>query len=189
MQMLVVDTETSGTDPDVHSILSLGAVIWHDDPTIPRDTFDIMIAEPCIVSEAEAMKVNKIDLEFLKKAGTAPRGAVSLFHNFLRKHWQADEKIVLAGHCVDFDAGFIKRLFKQAGVRSEYDKLFSHRTMDTSGIGRFLVLSGKLELEPKSDALFDFFGIDQGDMRHTALGDALATALLLDRLIEFTSAS
>ncbi|MCI0564307.1 MAG: 3'-5' exonuclease, partial [Nitrososphaera sp.] len=119
--------------------------------------------------------------------GKNPLAAVSLFHDFIRQHWTAEEKVNLVGHCIDFDVGFIKRLFKQAGVPEEYPKLFTHRTLDTSGIGRYLVLCGRLELEPKSDALFEYFGINLGESaRHTALGDALATAMLLTRLVEFS---
>lgn len=183
-KLLVIDTETGGLDPDKYSILTLGAVVWHDDPSIKRETFEVEIAEVPIVAEPGALAVNGIDVTRLSREGKNPLVAVSMFHNFVKRHFPEDGQIALAGHNVDFDVRFVKRLFRLAGCESTYTKTFSHRVLDTAGIGRFLVLARRLKLESSSsDALFTFFGI-QPEKRHSALGDAWATANLLDCLIE-----
>jgi DNA polymerase-3 subunit epsilon len=43
MRFLVIDTETGGLQPEMHSILSLGAVVWDDG--ILGEEFEVLIAE------------------------------------------------------------------------------------------------------------------------------------------------
>ena len=182
-KILVIDTETGGLDADKFSILSLGAVVWSDEPGFRREKFETFVAENPIIAEAGALAVNGLDVETLKVIGKNPASAASLFHNFVRRNFPGDERVTVAGHNVDFDVRFVKRLFRLAGFEADYAKTFSHRVLDTASIGRFLVLSHRLKLESaSSDALFKFFGIEPVKA-HTALDDAWATANLLDCLI------
>ena len=60
---LVIDTETGGFDPNKFSILSIGAVIWR--PFEIVSTKEILIAEPEIQYEEEALSVNNIDINLI----------------------------------------------------------------------------------------------------------------------------
>lgn len=184
-KLLVIDTETGGLDPKLFSILSLGAVVWGDGEIL--DSFEVFIAEPEIKAETEALAVNRINIDWLKANGVAPNEAVSRFHLFLDKNFGAGAeraKINVAGHNVSFDVGFVKRLYSFTNYK--YDEVFSHRVLDTAGIVRFLIIAGKLPLEgADSTAVFEYFTIKvETGKRHTALGDALATATLLTRLVD-----
>ena len=185
-RLVILDTETGGLDPAVHSILSLAVVIWT--PEKDEDSYELMIAEPNIVAEREALLINGIDLDKLRVEGKTPISAATLLFNFIRRHFPASERPSLVGHNIHFDVAFLKRLFALANCETEYDKIFSHRTLDTAGIGRFLNLAGILNVKNSSDALFTHFGImpacaTKGVGRHTALGDAKATGELLRKLI------
>lgn len=183
-ELLIVDTETGGVDPREFSVLSLAAVVWRGGRI--EGEFDVFIAEPELKSEPEAMAINRIDLGWLRRHGVPPAEAVERFHAFLRANLggtPADKKISLVGHNVNFDVGFLRRLYSFTGHR--YEDYFSHRVMDTASIIRFLILAGKLPLENASlSAALEFFGIKVEKWeRHTALADARATAELLNHAI------
>lgn len=184
-RLLIVDTETGGLDSQKHSILSLGAVVW--DSGVSIDTFEALIVESEIVADSEAIIVNKIDLDTHRLNGITPPEAVKQFMAFLEKNFGAlgeRAKIDLVGHNISFDAGFIRRLFSLANI--DFENCFSHRMLDTAGILRFLILAGRLPLKGAglSEAL-GHFGISvPQDKRHTALGDAVATAQLLNELLK-----
>jgi len=184
-RLLVFDTETGGLDPVKYSILSLGAVVWEDGRL--GDKFNIFVAEPQPAVEAVALSVNHIDMDWLRQNGVSPDEAVKRFHLFLEKNFGSlplKEGIPVAGHNVNFDVGFLKRLYSLTTYN--YDEIFSHRVLDTAGILRFLIICGKLKLSSaSSNAAFEHFNIsiDQGE-RHTALGDAIATAELLTCMME-----
>ena len=184
-KLLVFDTETGGFDPQTHSILSVGAVVW-ENGTI-SDEIELLIAEADIRADPEALAKNKIDLPKHKQIGLPPADAMARFQTFLTKNFRASsskERIRLVGHNVYFDIGFLQRLCRLTGT--DYESNFSHRVVDTASILRFLNLANRLSLSEASlDAALEYFGIEADpSTRHTALVDARLTAQLLDELIE-----
>jgi DNA polymerase III subunit epsilon len=184
-RLVVFDMEMGGLDPCKHSLLSLGAVIWQDRQII--DSFEVFVREVEIVAEPAAMEVNKIDLQWLQVHGCRPAEAVRRFHDFLATHFgdlPGREKIILAGHNLHVDLGFLRRLYGFAGL--SHEQYFSHRVLDTASVLRFLHLAGRLPVASAGfgDAL-THFGIEPGlSVRHTALGDAMLTAHLLNKLFD-----
>lgn len=181
-RMLVFDTETGGIDPMTNSILSLGAVVW-DDGVLGAE-FEVRIKEPTLSLTIEAMAINKIDLVEHAKTALPPVEAMKKLRNFLKKHFKGEPKIPLVGHNVAFDIGFLKRLCRLSD--ENYDALFSHRSTDTAGILRFMALAGRSNLSGAGldEALAHFDVAVNGSLRHTALEDARATAVLLTKLVE-----
>lgn len=181
--LLVIDTESGGLNPNEHSILSLGAT------TLPvRETgdFEVIIREDNVVTEAEALSVNKMSLDWINENGKTPSEAVELFESYLLANFSnQDQPIVVAGHNTWFDVAFLKRLYRLAD--RSYPRRLSHRLIDTSSIVQFLRYTGKITLTTgSSDEVFDYFGIEVLEKdRHTALGDAKATAHLIETLSEF----
>lgn len=184
--MIVLDTETGGLDPNVQSILSVGCVVLNDNLSI-IDEFEIYVKEDNIVAEARALGINKIDLEWLKVNGKTPADALGELNTFLSKYYNGKERITMAGHNIGFDVGFMKRLYRQAGKTSnDYENRFSHRTLDTAGIIRYLMLAKRLDIPAaNSTDAFKHFNIKIADgQRHTALADARGTAQLLAKLVD-----
>jgi DNA polymerase III epsilon subunit-like protein len=188
-KLLVIDTETGGIDPDRHSLLSIALVVW-EDRTL-KGELEVLLAEPELVVTAKALEINRIDLVSHSRQAVSPAKAMEIVVSFINEHFQREiargEKVVLAGHNIGFDVGFLRRLCRLAGA--DFERLFSHRVLDTASILRFLSLAGRL---PESAAIssnaFAAFNIsfDDGE-RHTALGDAKATALLLTALVTLVS--
>lgn len=184
-RLLVIDTETGGVDPAKYSILSLAAIVWR--PGGEGEACEIFIAEPEIVSEPGALSVNQIDLEWLRTHGEPPNIAVERVQEFLRRAFGVlgdGETVSLVGHNVAFDVGFLRRLYRLG--QQDFDRVFSHRVVDTASVARFLMLAGRLPIDlASSTKLFEHFGIRfDPKERHSALGDARATGRLLDEMIK-----
>jgi DNA polymerase III subunit epsilon len=185
MKLLVVDTETGGTDPAKHSILTLGAVVW-DAGAVGESTEVAVWEHPQPVVVEEAMQINGLQLDELKRRGLPPKEAVIVLDRFLEQHFgaaPARERIGLVGHNLGFDVGFLKRLYGLAG--RAYEDVFSHRGLDTASVIRFLHLAGRLPLANASlDQAIKYFKLEvASNARHTARADALVTAELLNRLL------
>src|SRR5687768_3005895 len=113
-RLLIIDTETGGIDPSVHSLLSLAAVVWEDGRL--GGSVEILVAEPVISVSPEAMRINRIDLGVHGQKALSTAEAVAAFEAFIRHEFQeaftCGERVVLAGHNVGFDVGFLKRLYR-----------------------------------------------------------------------------
>ena len=182
-RLVVLDTETGGLDPERFSLLSIGVVVWEAGQLGAEDEF--FVAEPDLRCDPEAMAVNAIDTKVLARIGLPPEQAVTRLERFLDLQFPlvAHDRITVAGHNVNFDVAFVRRLYRLAGRTA--GPRFSHRVLDTAGILQFLVLAGRLPVavSGSSDA-FRYFGIEfaPGE-RHSALADARATAKLLTKLV------
>jgi DNA polymerase III subunit epsilon len=181
-RLLFIDTETGGLDPDKHSLLSIALVVWEDKEII--DSLEILINDGELSVTAEALSVNKIDLEKHKQSAVPSSLAMDEILSFIGKHFPQQHKITLAGHNVHFDTAFLKRFF--SANNKDFRAFFSHRIIDTSSILHYLYLSGRIKQKAiSSDEAFELFDIHV-EGRHTAIGDALATARLFTRLIELS---
>jgi len=178
---LVVDTETGGLNAKKHSILSIAGVIWDPKKKV-EPIFDFYVCEDNISYVEKALEVNKIDLKDVEN-GFKPANAVIEIKKALDKHFGPDRKpILLVGHNINFDIAFIKRLYRLAG-RNYYTD-FRDRAMDTAAILEFFMISGRIKGNRASaDVLFEATNtkIEEKD-RHTAKGDAIATAIAIDKL-------
>lgn len=216
-RLLIIDTETGGLDPRKNAILEVAGVVWERNPGQAGrilGKFRYAVDDPDGTCEPRALEINGIDLA--THGGLPPKLVVTLIEDFIHAVYLNGvdyssgviPKTVLGGHNVGFDVGFLKRLYDLADKPrgffgffkrlyrlvvprdshdSRYEKVYSHRLIDTCGVVRYLVLAGALPLEGAgSQEAFEYFGISP-EKAHTALGDAEATAKLLDKLIETMS--
>lgn len=178
-----IDTETGGLDPNQNSLLSIALVIWQEYKII--DSTEILIDDGILNVSKKALEINRINLDKHRMNALTAEEAISKFHEFLSKHFAPDEKITLGGHNINFDVNFLRHFL----VEHKYDwhKRFSHRFVDTATILYYLYLSEKIKDKAiSSDEAFKLFGINV-DKRHSALGDAMATAKLFTTLLKVIS--
>lgn len=180
MKILFIDTETGGLDPQKHSLLSIGLAVW-DNSNIIAST-EIFINDGNNIHTKRAISINKIDLKEHNDVAISSKQALSELIKFIELHFDVNSSVTLAGHNVSFDISFIKQLFKTN--RRDFSRYFSHRSIDTSSILSYLQICQiiKMPLKSSSDA-FRHFDIKVNN-RHSALGDALATANLFNKLID-----
>jgi len=181
-KLLIIDTETGGLDPAVQSILSIAAVVWNDGGI--EDHYYTLVAEPEIVAEEGALKVNKLTVAQVQDEGVSPLAAFHGLQSMLQKHDMRTD-VRLVGHNVAFDVGFLKRLLRLAGQEAAYRKMFSYRSLCTQTGALLLEQAGRIDLPGGSaslDALVKLWAIklDRTD-GHNALADAFATAGVLNK--------
>ena len=180
-RLLFIDTETGGINPQKHSLLSVGFVVWDiKEGVLYSNEYYIRSGAYSVTSEAA--KINHFDEARQNRLAVDPGLVISQLYELRSSYFQGYSAIPLAGHNICFDVQFIKQLF--ASCNRSYDKLFSHRLVDTHSILKYL---SDCQLIPdsvdSSASAFNFFGI-KVDGRHSAIGDAMATAQLYSKLID-----
>ena len=180
---VVLDTETGGLNPKIHSLLEISAFIWRPFKEI-KPLFDTYVKEGEIRTMPKALEINQIDLSEVQEKGLSPRETVILIKKALNKELgQARKPVKIIAHNSSFDYGFLERLYKLAGL-SIHDDFYS-RTIDSSSILEFMLLTGQVKgYRASADVLFEAADIKLDDsQRHRAHYDAFATAIALETLI------
>jgi DNA polymerase III epsilon subunit-like protein len=177
--IVVVDLETSGLNPFKHDVLALALVPLN------------IALDPCVIyvrpleicwSEYAQTNFAKFSTEWDQKA-VSPVDAYELIERYLAKTF-AGQVATIVGHNVGFDVAFLKKLAFLSG-RDELSGL-SHRVIDTHTLLYRLAVAGRIPANAvSSTGAFEHFGINiQDELRHTALGDAVATRELFLRIIQ-----
>lgn len=126
----------------------------------------------------EAMAVNGIDLESHTRLAVMPNVACDEFKSYISNNLLTRARITLGGHNTQFDVGFI------TGLLGDFmEERFQRRTVDTSGILKFLYHAGIIpsDLGSLENALKYFKLSTEGS--HNALVDARNTAKLYNQLL------
>lgn len=192
MKLCIIDTETGGLDPQTHSLLSLGAVMWEDG--IIGDQFEVFLKQPSYHVTPTSLKVNNMDLRMVINKGVEPSYALNQWYQFIVNAYPLEdrENIVLAGWNVMFDIGYLKMLMKQVNgveigslVAARFDDenlKATYHQFDIASVVRFLNILG-LCPTTRSEETFKHFGVTPPQL-HTALGDCITTANLLNKLMD-----
>lgn len=176
--LLVIDLETTGTNPFLHDVLSVGLVpLTQSGP-------------PCVVyvrpsSEMQWSQFARANFERFSYTWNSnavpPATACEIIENYVTE-FSRGNMVTAIGHNVGFDVAFLRKLAFLAG-KDELNTI-SHRALDTHTMLYLLFLKGRVPQSAlSSDGAFQYFGIRVPEgTRHTALGDALATRELVLRL-------
>ena len=182
--LLVVDVETTGTNPFRHNVMAIACVPFAGD--IP--TLELYVAHEKVVwSEYAKKQFDRYALKWETNAISAGN-ACAVIEQYLSLYYPG-ESVTLVGHNIGFDMAFLRKLAFEGG-RDELAGI-SHRTVDTHTMLYVLYEQGKLPSSAlTSDGAFRHFGIRiRESERHTALGDAFATKTLASKLFELLANS
>ncbi len=166
LTFVVFDTETTGLDPKSDEIVQIGAVRAVNGRLITGEVLDTYV-DPGRPIPPASSRVHGVTDELV--AG-APRvgEAARRFHDFARD-------AVLVAHNAPFDIAFLKRAEAAAGVA------FDQPVLDTVLLSA--AVFGETE-EHTLDAIAARLDVRiEGAARHTATGDAMATAAVLLKLL------
>ena len=181
--MLVVDVEASGTDPNKHSIVSVGAL----DLAHPENRF----YEECRIWDGAHVMDGALAVNgFTEAQITDPskQTEADLAHAFLYWSEKVDER-TLAGQNVSFDRDFLKSASERAG---HTDWPFAYRTIDTHTLAWMHMIERGIQppIDKKHhrsalnlDAVLKYCGIPGEPKPHNALTGALSHAEVISRLL------
>jgi DNA polymerase-3 subunit epsilon len=176
--LLVIDTETTGTDPARNSLLSV-ALVPMEEPEKGREwfvEFDLRKLE----WSADGWPLRNFDRfeeQWVRQAKPSEQVWVEI-RGYLTEHFP--DGATLVGHFVEFDLAFAKQL-------GPFHRIGQRRTIDTKGLARVCRELGRIPENVRLglSGLCKHFGIEiPENARHTALGDAIATRELYLRLVE-----
>lgn len=162
-RFVIVDTETTGLDPDRAELVAIGACVVQDLELRVDESFQIDL-RPNKLSVPENVLVHEIGYQ-RQSAAASPESALSEFLDFTGKS-------ILVAHHALFDAQVIRRALRQH-LHLAFDAIW----LDVGVLLPALAgeeIQGPIEL----DHLVQRYGA-AGFSRHDALSDAYATAQLL----------
>ena len=172
--ILVFDVETTGVDPRVHQIVSIGALLLDRTTLAPvksMSTLVQLLPEAFAQADSKAMQIHGLTLSQLETA-PAPAEVVTQF----LETFGAD--FYFCGWNVCFDTQFLKALFNQAGRFQEFNNFRYHR-LDLWSLLELAWVRGLLHAPPDSLSIAcGLFGIRRPAV-HDAMEDAQVTALIL----------
>lgn len=168
---VVFDTETTGLLPHKDEVVQIGARRIVNGRMIEAERFDTLV-RPGMPIPAASTKVHHITDEMVADAPNMTT-AGARFHSFCKG-------AVLVAHNAPFDMAFMHKHSKAMGVT------FDHPVLDT------VLLSALVfgeSAEHTLDALADRLSVTIPEpLRHTALGDATATAQIYCKLLPLLDA-
>ncbi|MBI4879687.1 MAG: 3'-5' exonuclease [Planctomycetes bacterium] len=187
MVYISVDVEASGPLPGFFDLLSLGAVaVARAGGTYePRGDGLYLELQPLLGAlDPQAMAVNRLDLERLRREGLGPEEAARRVERWLRGVASPADPPVFVGYCANFDWAFVNDLFHRAGIENP----FGYKALDI----RSLAL-GVLDLdwqELRQERILPLLGLEPlaAEEAHNALADARHQARMLARLLEIAAA-
>jgi len=178
--MIVVDVETTGLNPEKHSIVSVGAINFSN----PKIQFyqECKIWDGAEVTQ-EALKINGFSQEAIKN--TNKKSLEEIMKDFLK--WTQDiEDKTIAGENPTFDRDFLKA----SAQRYNIDWQFGYRTVDLHSLCYAHYLSRGLTPPTKNrianlgtDIILKYVGLPEEPNPHNALTGAKMEAEALSRLI------
>ena len=178
--VIVIDIETTGTNVFEHEVISVALVPVRRD-LVPL-SIHVQVDEGTPWSPFAETNWRRFEKDWRRDALPSD-AAAKLIQEYLDT-LPGDSDYLLAGHNIGFDRAFFSKLAFRAG-RSEFRRV-SHRNIDTfTLLFRLAALAEIPEEATTSAGAFKYFGIRVPEAeRHTALGDALATRVLVEILLE-----
>lgn len=162
----IIDIETTGGSPD-HSKITEIAIILHDGTKV-IDEYSTLINPECTIPY-QITQITGITNEMVSNAPP--------FYEVAKKIVELTEGAVFVAHNVGFDYSFVRAAFKELGYPYHRKTLCTVRMSRVAFPGLSSYSLGRL----CSDLNIHISN------RHRALGDAKATAILFDKILESNS--
>ena len=133
MNILYIDTETTGVDPDNSSIIEIAAT-YEVDGKIQDEFWSKLAPKSNGVINLEALRVNKHSVTSATSLPNREANTIRFVDWILGL--KAEGPLYICGHNVNFDITLIKKALKEINIIG-WDSAVSYRIIDTSTIGTF----------------------------------------------------
>ena len=185
MPFFSVDIEASGPIPGIYDMISFGAVrVSHlDGRYFPSEDELYLEIKPFYGGvDPEAMKVNKLDLEHLRRNGMDLHDAADKIRSWVLRSVSRGDPAVFVGYCANFDWSFVNDMFHRTGVENP----FGYKALDIRAFAMGLLKRPWMSLN--QETILPAIGLQplsEADA-HNALADARHQANMLSKLIELS---
>lgn len=166
--MIFVDIETTGLNPGLNCIASIGAITEDGEHEYYKECY----VSPNKFITADSLEINGFTMAQLKDRDKPPE--MVLVHDFFKWCESFGEKILAGVNVAGFDVQFLKFVSDECGSKWP----FSYRTVDVHAIG--YALFGQ---SMSSDEMSDVLGIDKEKEPHNALRGARHARDLYEQLL------
>jgi len=175
VRFVVLDTETTGLNPQTDRIVTIGAVAVQNGEIVLDDAYSALLE---LERNTEAVTVHGVTRDE-SRGGLAEAEALAGFLDYLRDG-------VIVGHHIGHDVATF-----DAGYGRHWNMSLANRNLDTMDLTLHLERDGAFAGRPPIrrftlDSLCAMFDIIPHD-RHTAAGDAFITAQVFLRLLRLSS--
>lgn len=167
-----VDVETAGPTPDVHALLSIGAVSMDN----MADTFYVELQPDRPGIDPQAMGVHGLSFERLSSEGVPPQQALKEFDLWVLRQANGQRPVFVA-YNAPFDWMFVNVYFHRYLGRNP----FGHGALDMKAV--YMGLSGSDWAVIGHGALARRYGV-RASLTHNALADAEDQALLFQAMLD-----
>lgn len=176
--LLVCDVETTGANPRVHQIVSIGALLLDRttlDEVTSMTTLVQLAPEALAHADPKSMQIHGLSIRQLGAAPTPIEVVTRFLDNF-------GANFYFCGWNICFDTQFLGALFEQAGRRLDFDTLRFHK-LDLWSLLEVAWLRGVFPVPPESlSRVCRVFGIERQHV-HDSLEDARITAKILRKTL------
>jgi DNA polymerase III epsilon subunit-like protein len=176
--LLVLDVETTGSNPVIHEIVDLGAVLLDRATLLPLKSFNSLVRPDSLAdADLRAMTIHGLTPHELNSAPPADDVVLKLSEQF-------GHDFTLCGWNICFDAQFLASLFRKVGKYDFFEK-FDYHKLDLWTLFELFWTHGSLDIPPKSFSdVCSYFGL-QRQPSHRALEDAMLSAEVLRRAFQY----
>ncbi len=176
VRFVVIDTETTGTDPRRDKIITIGALVVCSSEILLDDSFEVMLR---LAYNNSSVTVHGITFDEAR-GGMEESEALELFLAYLRDG-------VIVGHHIGHDIQALN-----CACERHFGLSLQNQSLDTMDLTLHLNDDGAFAGKPMTegftlDGLCKMFGVTAHD-RHTAGGDAFLTAQIFLRLLRAAKA-
>lgn len=159
--ILFFDLETTGLDPRTCSIVQAAWRRLDPTATVIQEEYvtKVLPFNDCRY-EREALAVNGFNLERWVAEGAITQG------DLLQRFQAASKNVVLAGHGVNFDIGFVEELYRRFDAKPEWH----YQSIDTQKLAWPLFMLGRIDGVSLKNVT-KYFGVGDQLAVHDALQD------------------
>jgi DNA polymerase-3 subunit epsilon len=178
--LLVLDLETTGRDPEVHSTIEIGVVLLDGNTLEEIDSWSTLIKrQEANSTDQAAMLLHGRTPREIESGKDAKEAVEELLSRFGTDY-------LIAGWNVGFDVQFLRTLLRKTGHHDAFTQIDYHR-VDVWSIAQFLKSIGWFHNDVSSlSCLCEELGLPRA-RAHSGLEDARVTAAALRRLVEMSS--
>jgi DNA polymerase III epsilon subunit-like protein len=178
--LLLIDVETTGSNPLIHEVVDLGAVLLDRNTLTPIKEFSTLVRpESLALANTDSMKIHGLTQSQMETAPTVSEVVMSFTESL-------GYEFTLCGWNICFDGQFLGSLFRKAGRYDFFERIDYHK-LDLWSLLQFFWTVGWLSVQPKSFSdVCSHFGLERGT-NHRALQDALLSADVLRKAIQLSA--